>query len=104
VLAQIGAGYRDAWWTVVGGLLGALTFTYAEPTLRPLLLAGGPGKLTFDALLGVPFWALALAVAAALVGVLAALEKWRPWGDDIGPNGDGDFGSDSALRHAQRSN
>ena len=35
VAAQIGAGYRDAWFTLVGGLAGAVAFTYAEPVLRP---------------------------------------------------------------------
>lgn len=91
VLAQIGAGYRDAWWTVAGGLLGAFVFILAEPALKPMLLSGGPGKLTFDAILGVPFWLLALGVAATLVGALWALEKWRPWNDELGPDVDGDF-------------
>ena len=54
VFAQIGAGYRDAWFTVAGGILGAMTFGYLEPTLRPFLLSGGPGKLTLDQLAHVP--------------------------------------------------
>ena len=61
VFAQIGAGYRDAWFTVAGGILGAMTFGYLEPTLRPFLLSGGPGKLTLDqlgarAVLGAGTW------------------------------------------------
>src|SRR5690349_17238270 len=35
IWAQIGAGYRDAWFTLAGGILGAIAFTYAEPALRP---------------------------------------------------------------------
>ena len=71
VFAQIGAGYRDAWFTVAGGVLGAMAFGYLEPQLRPILLSGGPGKLTLDQLAHVPFWALALALAiAALLAVL----------------------------------
>lgn len=88
VFAQIGAGYRDAWFTLAGGLAGAVAFGYAEPALRPLL-SGGPGKLTFDALLGLPFWAVALAFAAALAAGLMVLERLRPWRADLGPEADG---------------
>jgi hypothetical protein len=73
VLAQIGAGYRDAWATLAGGLLGALAFIYAEPALKPILLSGGPGKLTVHGLLGLPFWPLALGFAAALIAALSFL-------------------------------
>jgi uncharacterized membrane protein YedE/YeeE len=88
-LAQIGAGYRDAWFTLAGGLLGALTFTYLEPTLRPVLLEGGAGKLTLDKVLGVPFPWAAFGFAALLVIGLVALERWRPWQEEIGTNTDG---------------
>jgi hypothetical protein len=33
VMAQVGAGYRDAIFTLVGGLGGAVAYSYAEPTL-----------------------------------------------------------------------
>lgn len=88
VFAQIGAGYRDAWFTLAGGLAGAIAFGYAEPALRPLL-GGGPGKLTLDAALGLPFWAVALALAAVLTVGLALLERARPWRADLGPEADG---------------
>jgi ABC transporter substrate binding protein len=70
VFAQIGAGYRDAWFTVTGGIVGAMTFGYLEPVLRPILLSGGPGKPTFDQSTHVPFWALALGMAALLAAAL----------------------------------
>lgn len=92
VLAQIGAGYKDAWFTLAGGLAGALAFTYLEPQLKPTLLSGGPGAVTLDRLAGVPFWVLAIAFALVWVIALFALEAWRPWRADIGPNVDGDFG------------
>ena len=88
VLAQIGAGYRDAWLTLAGGLAGATAFIYAEPSLRPVL-GGGPGALTFDKLAGVPFWQAAVAFAAACVLALVALERWRPWRTELGPAADG---------------
>jgi uncharacterized membrane protein YedE/YeeE len=88
-LAQIGAGYKDAWFTLAGGLLGALTFTYLEPTLRPVLLTGGAGKLTLDKVLGIPFPWLAFGFAVLLVIGLVVLERWRPWREEVGANADG---------------
>ncbi|OYY61409.1 MAG: hypothetical protein B7Y61_22780 [Rhizobiales bacterium 35-66-30] len=91
VLAQVGVGYRDAIFTLVGGLVGAMAFSYAEPTLTPLLLSGGPGKLTLMSFIDVPYWMLALGFAALLVVALVGLEKWRPWRADLGADVDGDF-------------
>lgn len=100
VFAQLGAGYRDAWFTVAGGILGAMAFGYLEPVLRPVLLSGGPGKPTFDQLTHVPFWAFALAGAAVLVAVLIALERSQPWRSEVGPNVDGLSADGRATRAA----
>jgi len=89
VLAQIGAGYRDAWATLAGGLLGALAFTYLEPGLAPWLRIAGQGRLTLDMVTGLPFWALALGFAALLILALVGLEKWRSWREELGPEADG---------------
>lgn len=88
-LAQIGAGYKDAWFTLAGGLSGALAFTYLEPTLRPVLLGGGAGKLTLDKLLGVPFPWLAFAGAGLIALALLALERRRSWREEVGVDTDG---------------
>jgi hypothetical protein len=90
-LAQIGTGYRDAWLTLAGGLCGAVAFSSAQPSLLPFLNAGD-GKLVFTDLLGIPFWAGALAWAAILLLALVVLERLRPWRDEMGRNVDGDFG------------
>ena len=89
VLAQAGVGYRDAIFTLLGGIAGAIAFSYAEPALSPVLLTGGPGKLTFADLFGLPYWVLALTLAAALIVALYALESWRPWRRDLGDDVDG---------------
>lgn len=89
VAAQVGAGYADARLTLAGGLLGAVAFTYLEPALNPILLSGGPGKLTLASVTGVPFWIMALGLAVVLVVVLVALERWRPWRTEIGADGAG---------------
>ena len=89
-LAQIGVGYRDAIFTLVGGLFGAVAFTYAEPSLSKTLIGTGP-KLIFTDLAGIPYWQGALALAAAIVVILVLMEKARPWRDDLGSDVDGDF-------------
>jgi hypothetical protein len=90
-LAQIGAGYRDAIFTLLGGLCGAVAFSYAEPWLAKSLIGTGK-KLIFSDLVGVPFWQGALALAAVLIVVLVAMEKARSWRDDLGADVDGDLG------------
>lgn len=89
IWAQAGAGYRDAWFTLAGGILGAIAFTYAEPALRPLIAWGASGRITVATETGAPFWMLALGLAALLVALLVALERWRPWRAEIGANADG---------------
>ncbi|MFG1358788.1 YeeE/YedE thiosulfate transporter family protein [Xanthobacter pseudotagetidis] len=100
ILAQIGAGYRDAIFTLLGGIAGAMVFSYMEPTLKPMLLTGGPGKITFMDLTGIPYWMLAAGVAVAIVIGLVALERWRPWRADLGADVDGDFGPRAAAAEA----
>jgi hypothetical protein len=95
VLAQVGAGYKDAWFTLAGGLAGALAFVYTQPQLKPVL-SGGPGAITLDRLTGIPFWVLASAFAVLWIGALAGLESWRSWRDDLGSDHDGDFGEPPA--------
>ena len=93
-LAQIGAGYRDALFTFIGGLCGAVTFAYLHPILATTPLASGGSRITFADLMGIPYWAGALGLAVLLVIVLVFLERWRPWREELGRNVDGDLGAD----------
>jgi hypothetical protein len=88
-LAQIGVGYRDAIFTLAGGLFGAVAFSYAQPWLAKSLIGTGP-KLIFTDLAGIPYWQGALGFAAAIVVILTLMEKARPWRDDLGSDVDGD--------------
>ncbi len=101
VIAQIGAGYRDAWATLAGGLAGTLAFGYLQPDLEPIFTAAGPGKLSLADVLGLPFWGVALIAAALLIGGMVALERWRPWRGALGADFDGDLrgGPRSATSH-----
>lgn len=99
-LAQIGAGYRDALFTLIGGLLGAVAYTYAQPMLSKTFLAQGGGKIIFSDLIGVPYWMAALVLAAVLVAALFALEAWRPWRAEMGRDVDGDLASTGSSPRA----
>jgi uncharacterized protein len=96
VLAQIGAGYRDALFTLVGGLSGAVAYSYVEPSLKGTMLTAGGGKIILSDLMAVPYWIAALVLAALLVAALVALEWWRPWRHEIGRDVDGDIGTSPA--------
>jgi len=102
VLAQAGVGYRDALFTLVGGLCGAIAFSYAEPSLRGPLLSGGGGKITFADVAGLPYWVLALGLAVVLVAVLVALERWRPWREELGRDVDGDLSGRNPVATSRR--
>jgi uncharacterized membrane protein YedE/YeeE len=82
-LAQIGAGYRDAWGIVAGGIAGAMFYGYNKGWIDGLVKFGDQGKLTLMDLTGLPFWPMALGLAALIVVALYALEKVRPWQDDM---------------------
>ena len=90
-LAQIGAGYRDALFTLVGGLFGAVAFSYAQPMLAKTFLVQSGPKLVFSELVGVPYWIGALVLAAVIVVILVALEAWAPWRSELGNDVDGDL-------------
>ena len=91
VLAQIGAGYRDAIFTVIGGLAGAVAYAYAEPALSKTFLATGGGKLVLSDLIGIPYWTGALALAALCAVILVVLERAFPSGGELGRDVDGDL-------------
>lgn len=92
-LAQIGVGYRDALFTLAGGLLGAVTYSYSKPALDRTFLATGDGKIIFTDLIGVPYWVGALVLAGILVAALVVLERLRPWRAELGRDVDGDLGT-----------
>ncbi|MGD9869193.1 MAG: YeeE/YedE thiosulfate transporter family protein [Hyphomicrobiales bacterium] len=87
-LAQIGAGYKDAWFTLAGGIAGAMAFGYTEPAVSTLLPARA-GKVTYDALAGLPFWVTALILAVLLAAMLVGLERAGDWRDEAGKDVDG---------------
>lgn len=87
-LAQIGAGYRDAWFFFLGGIFGAMAYGYFYEPLTALLPDKGD-NVSFDRLLGLPFWMVALGLAVVLAAGLVVLERFRSWRDEVGADVDG---------------
>jgi uncharacterized membrane protein YedE/YeeE len=104
-LAQIGVGYRDALFTLIGGLSGAVAYSYAEPWLAKTALTTAGPRLVLTNVLGIPYWIGALLLALAIAVVLILLEGWRPWTTELGRDADGDLeprttGGNDAARAA----
>ena len=96
-LAQVGVGYRDALFTLVGGLCGAVAFSYAEPWLSKTLIGTGK-KLIVTDLFNVPYWLGALCLAAAIIVALVVMERLWPWRDDLGADVDGNLPQTASPR------
>jgi len=87
-LAQIGAGYKDAWAVLAGGLVGAFTYGYYKAPIDKALDwsaigLGNWGKMTLADLIPGGFPTLALIAAALIVVGLFMLERARPWRDEM---------------------
>lgn len=87
-LAQVGAGYRDAIFVVLGGIAGAVFYGYFDERIMAFFAEKGT-KLSFAELAGLPFWMVALGFAAVLALFLIGLERMVPWRSEIGANVDG---------------
>ena len=87
-LAQIGAGYRDAWFVVLGGIAGAMAFGYFNEPIATILPDKGD-MVAFDRLLGLPFWMVARGAGSVLTAGLVVLERVTSWRDEVGADVDG---------------
>lgn len=94
-LAQLGAGYRDAIFVVLGGIAGAVFYGYFDTRITAFFAEKG-AKLSFSQLAGLPFWMVALGLAVVLAVFLVVLERMTPWRGEIGENVDGVLPEDSA--------
>ncbi len=87
VFAQIGAGYKDAWFILLGGVAGALVYGYTLPLFKHLM--GQSELTTYAVLFETPFWMLALGLAFLITASLFLLERWRPSSAELGRDFDG---------------
>jgi uncharacterized membrane protein YedE/YeeE len=94
-LAQVGAGYRDAIFVVLGGIAGAIAYGYTDQSITAFFAEKGD-KLTFAGLAGLPFWMVAVGLAVVLAVFLVVLEHLTPWRTEIGADVDGVLPADEA--------
>lgn len=99
-LAQVGAGYRDAWFTLAGGVAGAIFYGYLDTPITGFFAEKGAAT-SFHGLLGLPFWLVALGFAALLVVALVVLERTKPWRAEVGANFDGEPDGSTEGRDAR---
>ncbi len=60
----------------MGGIVGGIgVFAEAYTTLARFVWSGEVGSVTFADVFGIPFWLLAVAVAAMALGMFALLQK-----------------------------
>jgi len=85
VLAQVGMRVNTAIFTLIGGLIGALTFGILQPYFLSLLPRNATSsQATVDAITSTSRRYAALGLAAGFGGVLLVLENFRPWQVDVG--------------------
>jgi len=89
VIAQIGAGYKDAIFTLIGGLFGAIAFFYLKDHMDFFLSGKGPIYATFDKLFNLPFCLIAFCFALLVTFFMFLLEKKSKWKKDLGKDGTG---------------
>ncbi len=71
-----GEGRKDALFTILGGIVGALVFTLVYAWLQPVLIKPMDyGKLTLNGILHVPALVAAVALAAVFIGAIALMPK-----------------------------
>lgn len=100
-LAQVGAGYRDAIFVVVGGIAGAIAYGYNDASITAFFAEQG-ANLTFAGLVGLPFWQVAVGLASVLAVFLVVLERLTPWRQEIGENVDGVLSMETATPAASQ--
>jgi uncharacterized protein len=69
------SGRVDALFFMVGIVGGILVFAEAYSGLARFVGSGDIGSVTLPGLLGIPFWSLAVAVAAMALGMFALIRK-----------------------------
>ncbi len=73
-----GEGRKDALFTLLGGIVGALLFTLVYAWLQPILMKPLDfGKVTLFDLLHLPARVVAVAMAAVIIGIIALLPTVR---------------------------
>ena len=75
-LGAVGEGRMDALWGIAGMLVGAAIFAHTYDALQATVYTWGDlGKLTLPGLFGINHWIVIVALGAAYVLILRAIER-----------------------------
>ncbi|GAM24290.1 hypothetical protein SAMD00019534_074650 [Acytostelium subglobosum LB1] len=83
VLAQVGAGLTSSYFTLLGGLAGAVLYGYVNSKVEKALSKESDEQFLHKGL-NVPFYKVTLPFAGILMAFLVVLERFVPWQIDSG--------------------
>lgn len=83
VFAQMGVGYKDAFFTFAGGLTAAYIYLFWGNDIVNYLSPWTSGKIQLSDAMGVSASLLTGGIVLVLVTFLVVLEKWHVWKDDV---------------------
>lgn len=85
VFAQVGVGYKDASYTLIGAVLGVLAYSYMKkPFLDQWFYSEKGHTMTMDQVLGIDSGVLLVARSVILIAILVWLEKKFPTDKEVG--------------------
>lgn len=83
-IVQAGVGYKDAYFTIIGGIVGGIIYGVYKAPLTSWLASPVPAFSTFYQRWNISYWLLSLMIALIVAIGLYFLEKWRSWKVDLG--------------------
>ncbi|XP_033637736.1 uncharacterized protein LOC117298512 [Asterias rubens] len=84
VLVQIGAGVCNAFYTLVGSIIGAMLYGVTERTVSRWTRPNNPPqKVRIDEVIGLPFWMVALPLGVVMALIVYLLEVMVPWKNEL---------------------
>jgi uncharacterized membrane protein YedE/YeeE len=75
VFAQIGAGYKDAYFTLFGAVVGAYLYQSLSPLLSQFFTPCPNEILCLENLINLPFTVVAFSLALLIIGILYVIEN-----------------------------
>ncbi|KAI8850064.1 hypothetical protein BC829DRAFT_416352 [Chytridium lagenaria] len=85
VFAQVGAGIKTAWWTLIGAILASVSYGYAVQLFKYASPCFGKTTpvATFDGGNSKRYLLFATGASVAITGALFGLNKYAPWEADF---------------------
>ena len=89
VLAQVGAGYKDALFTLLGGIVAAKTYGVHKDFFDQYIIGEKQGKIQIFDQIGISYPMFAILFVSVLLAIWVILEIKQSWESEVGNNLDG---------------